>query len=527
MLSALLGAPQRRATISYAAHWQRQWGNPAAAEFETRGAGGPRRCRRRFSALPAVSVSWITRLADLAADQLPVPAPGQARCARPRLPLTHRSTTAASPTTAGCRSCPSRSAPDLGQHRAGRAGDGGTTRHLPTRRRRARASTAAPVARAGVDRARAGGQCRHHPSRLRPRALPAASAGGIGFSAYRLRRSDFGHGAAARPQRAQDGAISYDAGVRSTITRWRGAASPATAPSPEYAADPHFAATHRTRGVALPAAQVRGYAWGMTVDLNACVGCNACVVACQAENNIPVVGKDQVARGREMHWIRIDRYYAARPRQPETLPPADALPCTARTRRASRCARSARPCTAHEGLNDMVYNRCVGTRYCSQQLPVQGAALQLHTVHTTGHADVAQDGVQSRRHGAQPRRDGEVHLLRAAHQRRACARRAREDARIRDGEVVTACQQACPTEAIVFGDINDRPAAVDEAEDRSRATTRCSNELGTRPARRYLAGLRNPNPGDRAGRTNRRAPHRRQPRDVHRLMAVIDRRDAA
>ena len=107
----------------------------------------------------------------------------------------------------------------------------------------------------------------------------------------------------------------------------------------------------------------------MAIDLTACIGCNACVVACQAENNIPVVGKEQVARGREMHWLRIDRYYEGDARRSRDATSSRCRACTARTRRASWSARSRRPSTAHEGLNDMVYNRCVGTRYCSNNCP--------------------------------------------------------------------------------------------------------------------------------------------------------------
>ncbi len=107
----------------------------------------------------------------------------------------------------------------------------------------------------------------------------------------------------------------------------------------------------------------------MAIDLNACIGCGACMVACQAENNIPVVGKEQVARGREMHWIRVDRYFAGEAERPDSSRSSRWPASTARTRRASRSARWPRRCTASEGLNEMVYNRCVGTRYCSNNCP--------------------------------------------------------------------------------------------------------------------------------------------------------------
>ena len=190
----------------------------------------------------------------------------------------------------------------------------------------------------------------------------------------------------------------------------------------------------------------------MAIDLDACIGCNACTIACQAENNIPVVGTEQVARGREMHWIRVDRYYDERGRaatrifQPVPCMHCEHAPCEV------VCPVGA---TVHdsEGLNVQVYNRCVGTRFCSNNCPYKVRRFNFLQYADRDDRD-AEGAAQPGRHGAPARRDGEVHLLRAAHRTRA-----RIDAEQRGpadratATSSTACQAACPTRAIIFGDL--------------------------------------------------------------------------
>ncbi|MDZ7801577.1 MAG: TAT-variant-translocated molybdopterin oxidoreductase [Trueperaceae bacterium] len=242
------------------------------------------------------------------------------------------------------------------------------------------------------------------------------------------------------------------------------------------------------------------YAWGMVIDMSVCTGCNACVTACQAENNVPIVGKDQVRIGREMHWIRVDGYFAGGVDDPDFyhMPMA-----------CQHCERA--PCepvcpvgaTVHdsEGLNVMVYNRCVGTRYCSNNCPykvrrfnylqyaeLEGNATELSLAN---NPDVT---VRSR---------GVMEKCTYCTQRISRARvdANAEDRAIRDGEIVTACQAACPSEAIVFGDTNDPESRV-TATKRSVLNYAVLEELNTVPRTTYLAHVRNPHPalaGDDSG----------------------------
>jgi Fe-S-cluster-containing dehydrogenase component/anaerobic selenocysteine-containing dehydrogenase len=260
----------------------------------------------------------------------------------------------------------------------------------------------------------------------------------------------------------------------------------------EYRSRPGIvsAAARREKAHAQHSWVYTGHKWGMVVDLTACTGCGSCSLACSVENNIAVVGPEEVARGREMHWLRIDRYYKGKSRNPEVVyqpmlcQQCDAAPCE------KVCPVAA---TVHspEGIDEMVYNRCVGTRYCANNCP--------YKVRRFNYFNYLENNLSP----AAPARNPEVTLRSRGVMEKCsfCTQRIaeakhlakREGRKLRDGELQAACQQACPTDAIVFGDLNDPDSRVHRLAEDPRGFLVLA-EVGTAPAVTYLMKIRNPHP---------------------------------
>ncbi|HEV2690746.1 MAG TPA: 4Fe-4S dicluster domain-containing protein, partial [Bryobacteraceae bacterium] len=255
------------------------------------------------------------------------------------------------------------------------------------------------------------------------------------------------------------------------------------------------------------------HAWGMSIDLNTCIGCHACAVACQAENNIPIVGKEQVLNHREMNWIRVDRYFKGNPDesndievvwQPVTCQHCENAPCE------QVCPVAA---TVHdsEGLNTMVYNRCIGTRYCSNNCPYKVRRFNYFDFHSQDPRqswgkpypklpDMQQqeqvDSIQRmvfnpevtvRMRGVMEKC---TYCVQRIHHATIEKRAAGTD--VKDGDIITACQQACPTQAITFGNLLEPDAQVTRLHKNPRAYALLDEELNTKPRTLYMAKIRNP-----------------------------------
>ncbi len=264
----------------------------------------------------------------------------------------------------------------------------------------------------------------------------------------------------------------------------------------EYRKNPNFA--HEGENYATPSTDVTLFpnwkydknAWALTIDMNSCIGCNACIVSCYAENNIAVVGKQQVRIGRDMQWIRIDTYFEGdlnAPKahfQPMTCQQCENAPCE------QVCPVGA---TVHtpEGLNAMVYNRCVGTRYCSNNCPYKVRRfnwLLFSDYETESLKLMRNPDVSVRSRGVMEKCTYCVQRINAAK-----IHADKENREVRDGEIVTACQQACPTQAITFGNKNDKNSRVAQLKAQPRNYTVLA-DLNTRPRTSYIAGVVNPNP---------------------------------
>ncbi|MGE0397563.1 MAG: TAT-variant-translocated molybdopterin oxidoreductase [Kofleriaceae bacterium] len=247
-----------------------------------------------------------------------------------------------------------------------------------------------------------------------------------------------------------------------------------------------------------------GHRWGMAIDLSTCTGCNACMVACQAENNVPVVGRQEVINNREMHWIRIDRYFAGSPDDPQVVHQPVACQHCEQAPCEQVCPVGA---TTHsdEGLNDMAYNRCIGTRYCANNCPYKvrrfnfldwnkewrDARNKVRRLLFNPEVTVRMRGVMEKCTFCVQRIQNAK--INAKAQVRSGDRAGTVNGALPDGEITTACQDACPTEAIMFGDLADKTSRVSKLQDDNRAYDLLP-ETYTKPRTRFLARIRNPHP---------------------------------
>jgi molybdopterin-containing oxidoreductase family iron-sulfur binding subunit len=326
------------------------------------------------------------------------------------------------------------------------------------------------------------------------RSLAGRVGNEVGVDFYKLRTADSPwHDAGLSLTKTGD---TYDLAVAQRQATMEERQPVRVATLVEFAKDPRFANEGDTEAIPdyltlMPKYMYQGYKWGMSIDLNTCIGCGTCTIACQAENNIAVVGKEETGKGRWMHWIRVDRYFHGHTMDdPEMF--FQPVPCM-------QCENA--PCeqvcpvgaTVHsgDGLNQMVYNRCVGTRYCSNNCPYKVRRfnfLLYSDWYTESMYGLRNPDVTVRSRGVMEKCTYCIQRINAA---KILAER--QDRRVREGEIIPACVQACPTQAIVFGDINDPNSQVAKLKAQTRDYS-LLEDLNTRPRTTYLARLKNPNP---------------------------------
>jgi molybdopterin-containing oxidoreductase family iron-sulfur binding subunit len=297
---------------------------------------------------------------------------------------------------------------------------------------------------------------------------PEATSGGLPYLAVKVELAKTGaRRSLAVPQATQD---QDDREIAQMVGLGAAREIELRGKAPEHASHPSM----------YPDVQYPEYRWGLSIDVDLCTGCQACVVACVAENNIPVVGKAQVAYGRDQHWLRIERWQEGQPAQPQNI----FLPMGCQHCEVAPCEPVCPVYAAYhtrEGLNAQIYNRCVGTRYCGNNCPYHVRRFNWFNYTWPSPLDVQLNpDVTVRQLGIMEKCTMCVHRIVAAKDR------ARDENRpVKDGEVMTACQQTCPTQAITFGNLKDGGARVSKLS-RSPRSYHVLEELGTRPGVTYL-----------------------------------------